>query len=115
MKLKIITMLFLLSVSLFSVSAFAGNAGAGYLKTIHFFRTGVVLFYTTGERSDIPDCSINQPQRFALDASTPGGRVQLTGLLSAYNSGKRVVIIGLGNCSIYSDTETINYFYTVDN
>ena len=97
-----------------SAIAYAGSAGSGVLSTVHFMSNGVVLLYTSGTRADVPQCAANFPSRFAVDATSAGGKVQLSGLLAAYATGKRVTIIGTGNCSAYGDSETISYFYTND-
>ena len=114
-------MKFLLSLVVFMVlllpqTGFSSNASAGNLHTIHYMNNGIVVVYTTGTRTgNLQDCATNQPQRFAIDAKTEAGKVQLTGLLTAYTTGKPVVIIGKGdNCECHGDTETINYFYTAD-
>ena len=98
----------------FSGSLYAGSAASGALSKIHFMSSGSVIVYTSGVRSGIPSCASTQPRRFAISATTDGGKVQLAGLLSAYTSGKNIVITGTGNCSAYGDTETISYFYMAD-
>jgi len=106
--------IFVIAIIMFSANLYAGSATSGILKLVHFMSDGIVIAYTSGTRSDIPTCAINQPSRFAIDATTSGGKVLLSGLLSAYASGKNVAIFGTGNCLAYGDSETINYFYTVD-
>jgi len=98
----------------YSISSYAGTASNGVFSTIHFMSDGSIIAYTSGARSDVPPCAINQPSRFILDGTTAGGKVQASGLLSAYTTGKQVKIIGTGDCLVRSDTETINYFYTID-
>jgi hypothetical protein len=92
----------------------AGDALAGTLNTIHFLTNGIVLFYTDGVRSGVPTCAAGQPHRFAVNAATAGGKVQLAGLLSAHAAGKQIRIVGSGDCTIYPDSEAVNYFYTID-
>ena len=104
---------FLMTIAaLYSSISIAGSASQGTLNTVHFMGNGVVLALTTGTRTGVPACANTQPTRFALDASTPAGKAQLAGLLTAYSSGKQVVIIGTGTCSSWGDTESIDYFYT---
>jgi hypothetical protein len=95
-------------------AAQASVAWHGVLSSPHFMGNGVVLVYTAGSRSNIPACGISQPARFAVDSTTPSGRSQLAGLLTAFASGKQVVIVGNDTCSVYSDSETINYFYIAE-
>ena len=97
-----------------AANSHAGSATSGVLSTLHFMSNGIVIAYTSGARSDIPPCAVNHPSRFAVDGTSAGGKVQVSGLFAAYTSGKQVIIIGTGDCSAYGDTETINYFYTVD-
>jgi len=106
--------LLVISLVMFSAASQAGSATSGALSTVHFMSGGSVLVYTSGTRSGVPSCAVNQPTRFAIDATTEGGKVQLSGLLLAYASGKNVVIHGKGHCDAYGDSETISYFYTAD-
>ena len=96
---------------IFYANSYAGSASSGILSTVHFMSNGVVIAYTSGARTDVPSCASNQPSRFTINGTSVGGKVQLSGLLSAYVAGKQVVIIGTGDCSVYGDTETISYFY----
>jgi hypothetical protein len=91
----------------------AGSASSGALSDFNYLNTGVVIVYTSGARTGVPSCAASQPSRFVIDATTAGGKVQLAGLLTAYTSGKPVVIVGTGACGVYGDTESISYFYTV--
>jgi hypothetical protein len=95
-------------------SANASVAGQGALANPHFMADGVILVYTNGNRTgSIPACGQGQPQRFALNSTTAAGKSQLAGLLAAHAAGKEVIIVGTGDCSVYSDSETINYFYMI--
>jgi hypothetical protein len=100
---------------LYSTLVRASSAGDGTLSLVHFMGNGVVIVYTNGSRSaGVPACASNQTSRFALDGTTPGGKVQVAGLLAAYAAGKTVDIIGTWDCAAYGDTESISYFHTVD-
>jgi len=96
--------------------SYAGSAGSGNLHTIHYMGNGAVIVYTTGVRSaDIPPCATTgNLNRFAIDGTSNVGKVQLSGLLSAYATGKKVIIYGAGNCGPWGDAETISYFYMDD-
>jgi hypothetical protein len=94
-------------------AAWTSIAWDGTLTNPHFMQNGVVLVYTSGNRPSIPACGAGQPTRFALDGSTAQGKTQVAGLLAAYAAGKQVVIVGTDTCSVYSDSETISYFYIV--
>lgn len=103
----------LLSGGLWCSPAIASIAWQGDLYNLHFMGNGTVLVYTTGSRTTAPSCS-TVVQRFALDSTTPGGKSQLAGLLAANAAGRKVVIVGADNCSVFGDSETIAYFYFAD-
>lgn len=105
-------------VALFSLGVpsnlFASTAEEGVINNPHFMANGAVIIYTNGTRTSVPSCAASQPGRFALDATSEGGRVQLAGLLMAFASGKQVTIYGTDSCTAYGDTETVNYFRIVE-
>jgi hypothetical protein len=101
----------LLSVAM---SAHAGTAGPVKLKNIYFMANGVVMAYVEGPRSNAPACAAVESMRFALNATTPAGKAQLSGLLVAYTTGKTVAIWGTGACTAWNDTESIDFFATND-
>ena len=98
---------------LFAGNVFAGNAELGSLSKIHFMSDGVIIVYTNGTRSGAPTCATHT-SRFAIDGTTEGGKVQVSGILTMYASGKSIKIYGANNCNAYGDTETISYFRTDD-
>lgn len=109
MKRSIIAALALLSAA----NADAGDALAGTLTQPTFMSDGVVLVHSSGSRTGHPPCVVDI-HRFAVDATTPQGKVQLAGLLAAYSAGLQVRIVGTGvstNC-LYG--EWISYFYIVE-
>ena len=97
-----------------SSTAGASVAWQGTLSAPHFMATGIVLINTSGSRANVPSCGGGQPTRFAFDSTTPAGKSQLAGILTAFASGKQVVIVGNDTCSAYPDSETLNYFYIYD-
>jgi hypothetical protein len=110
MKKMMFAMLSLLSAA----TAYGGDAVPGDLSGLHFMWNGVVLVSTSGQRSGVPSCASAHSARFALNATTDAGKVQLAGLLSAHAAGKQVGIIGTGNCAVYGDSESISYFHIAD-
>ena len=92
----------------------ASIADAGLLDTVIVWPGGQVMVSTSGTRASVPSCGSSHPRQFAFDSTTAAGRAQLSVLLTAYASGKSVRIIGTALCDVVGDTETINYFYTVD-
>jgi hypothetical protein len=106
---------FITAAILCSATAVASSTGEGILRGVHFMSNGVVIAYTSGTKvGSTPSCAASYPNRFALDGTSAGGKVQVAGLLAAYAAGKAVIIIGSGDCSVYGDTETISYFFTAD-
>ena len=101
------------AILLLSTNTFAGNADTGNLSKVHFMTNGVIIVYTNGPRSGVPACA-TQSSRFAVDGTSEGGKIQVSGLLAMYASGKPVKIFGANNCNAYGDTETISYFRTDD-
>lgn len=97
-------------------AAHASNASAGKISDILSFGSGGVVFFNhDGVRSTLPACSgAVLPTRWAIDASTLAGQGRLAILLSAYGLGKKIEIVGSGTCSLWSDTETVNYFVVKD-
>jgi hypothetical protein len=95
-------------------SASASIAWEGTLTLPHFLSNGVVLVHSAGSRTNIPSCAASQPSRFAFDSTTPSGKAQLAGLLTAFAAERPVVIVGTDDCSVYGDSETISYFYIED-
>ena len=93
--------------------ACAGTAGPVRLKNVHFMSNGVVIAQVEGPRSNPPQCAI-ETGRFALNGTTAGGKVQAAGLLAAYTAGKQVTIYGTSSCTAWGDTETVDFFLTVD-
>lgn len=102
-----------LFVIIMCANAHAGGAGEGAIVSLEFISNGKVLFRHSGSRTDVPACvGSNFHSRWALDATTEGGKVQLAGLLMAYAAGKNISIRGKGDCSAWGDTEAISNFWT---
>jgi hypothetical protein len=94
--------------------AFASNAGEGYITSIMPMRNGVVIFDHSAVRSGATPACHGAGNGWTLNASTVAGQAQLSTLLSAQARGKKIVIIGLGNCSDWGDTEAANYFRVIE-
>lgn len=104
MKRTLLTTLCLLSAA----TAYGSSALPGTLSKPHFLANGNVIVYTDGQVSGTPPCG--SAGRYSFDATTAGGKIQLSGLLTAYAAGKHVGIVGSGVCSGNGD-EAINYIY----
>ncbi|MEE8057132.1 MAG: hypothetical protein V3T17_04765 [Pseudomonadales bacterium] len=96
---------------LHSVNSYAAGYAWGTLYDVHFTGSGAVIAYINGPRQNVPTCAVSFPNRFAIDGTSAAGKVQVSGLLSAYLTQKVVVITGTGDCVATGTEETINYFY----
>lgn len=106
--LRIIASTLAISISMSSASASIGAAGKVY--RIIVFPNGIVMFDHSGQRSALPSC-VESPQeaRWTFDSTTPAGQGRLAQLLTAYATGAEVIVTGLGTCSDWSLTESINF------
>ncbi|SFJ47974.1 hypothetical protein [Caulobacter sp. UNC279MFTsu5.1] len=94
--------------------AAATDAAEGYIVGVMPMRNGVVIFSQTGVRTGTPPACHGVGYGWSLNAGTVAGQAQLAALLSAQARGKKIVIIGMGSCADWPDTEAINYFRIVD-
>lgn len=90
--------------------AAASDAGAGYITNVMPMRNGVVIFQHSGARTGTTPACHGPGYGWTLNASTVAGQAQLSALLSAYALHKPIVIIGIGACADWPDTEAMNYF-----
>ena len=101
----------LLATAFMAAPAIASSSNIGNITDVWGTNNGAVLFNVTGTRTTPPACGTNNPQRFAIDASTTAGQAAVAVLLSAQARGKAVMVNGTGNCTIWGDTETVAYFW----
>ena len=107
----ILTALICAAAAAVAVPAKASEAAWGYITFPYGTSNGAVLFNTSGERGPRPPCSgPGLDARYAINASTLVGQSQLSVLMTAYSLHKRILIRGTGTCSIWGDTETVDYF-----
>jgi hypothetical protein len=93
-------------------AAQASNTGAGNIKLITPVPGIDLLFVQTGTRTTPPSCATNT--RWALDTSTSTGQAAAAVLLTAYATGKQIVVYGTGTCTLHPDSETVSFFQIVD-
>jgi len=97
--------------TLFFTPAIASNTGSGYISAIHAMPNGVVMFSHAAGRDAVPNCvNASTSTRWAINAVTESGKVQLSVLLTAYGANKRIHIFGTGSCTAWGDTETVEFF-----
>jgi hypothetical protein len=77
---------------------------------------GYTFFFLEGAtKSDNPACSTAaNGQRWVFDNDWPAARIQIATLIAAFTAGRRVTVIGSGNCSVWGDTETAVDIMLVD-
>jgi len=103
------------SVALAASPASASTADWGYISVMYGTNNGAVLFSTSGTRTAVPSCQgPGLGQRFAIDASTTAGQAAASLLITAYNLHRKIWIQGTGTCSIWGDTETVQFFQMAD-
>lgn len=98
----------------FGSVAQASSATYGYITAFNpgLDGSGILTFSTTGTRTARPACATLD--RWVVSTSTSAGQFMASALLTAYSMHKRVSINGLGNCAVWSDTETVYYFFLED-
>ena len=94
-------------------SAYAGTSGPGNIINPYFMQNGALLVTTDASQSGAPSCAtvIN---RWAIDATTPAGKLQATAVLTAYAMGKKIAIWGTGTCSVWGDTEGVSFLQVIN-
>lgn len=97
-----------------SVPSFAGQGATGTIHHIIVTTGGVVLFDHTGARTGLPTCGQANSIRWAFNGATAEGQAKLSLLLTAYSTGKPVIIYGAGTCAIWGDTEDVVFIATND-
>lgn len=91
----------------------AGAAGAGNIVGPYFMQTGALLVSTDAAQSGAPACA-TVASRWAIDGTTPAGKVQAAAVFSALAMGKKIAVWGTGTCSVWGDTETVNFLQIVN-
>ena len=87
----------------------------GTITTVYYIGGGAILFYINAPHAGMPTCANNGANtRWAINAATMGGQAQLSGLMTAVARGKRISIQGTGTCSVWGDTESVDYFVVED-
>lgn len=93
----------------FALPTAASSSAPAEVNRVFFTSTGAVVFHTDVVRTDVPACGATQATRWAIDPNTAAGKIQLTGLLMAHSTGKKVEVGGTNTCNIWGDTESVSY------
>lgn len=67
--------------------------------------SGKVFFRIDG--ADLTSCAVTN--RYAIDASTDGGKLMFSAILSAKATGAELYVVGSDTCSMHADTEDVNW------
>lgn len=95
--------------------AYASDAQLGQITGVMGMSNGAVLFNTNGSRGPRPSCSgPGLDARYAINASTLAGQAQLSAFMTAFALKKRIFVRGAGACTIWADTETVDWFLIED-
>ncbi len=114
--MRLLCLALVAALSGLATSAQASVAEPGTISEIVSFGDGGIVFFNhSGARTSLPTCNnAVLPQRWAINTSTAAGQARLAVLLSAYAMNKKIWIEGTGSCSLWNDTETVNYFVVKD-
>lgn len=86
-------------------SAFANGSGSGTINFLLGVTSGHLLFGTTVQTGH-PACATDG---WAINASTPGGKLMASLLIAAQAAGRQVNVVGTGLCDVYDSRESVSY------
>ncbi|PNQ76361.1 hypothetical protein BA950_07745 [Erythrobacter sp. SAORIC-644] len=90
----------------------SASTAEGKVYDVLAMQNGVVMFsLDSGARSGLPACA-TLTSRWEIYAASPAGQAQLALLLTAFASKTTIFVEGTGACSLWADTESVNYFST---
>jgi hypothetical protein len=97
------------TLALCSAAAQAAE-GTGHVTGMTPVNNGAVIIYTEVYSGPTPPAACSTFHRWALDATTPGGRMMAADVTAAYLAGKPIHVLGNGQCApIYGDTEGVSW------
>lgn len=112
----------LMSVAMLMPSVAAASVYNGKIARILAVEGDAFLVYVeSAPIGTVPACGATGTttlKRYAVQASSPGGRATIASLMLAFSMDKTVFIAGRGEfpsipadqmCNVYPDTETLNY------
>ena len=73
----------------------------------------VFFFYSSGTRTTAPSCATVQG-RWVVSLANASGQSAMAIVMMAIGMHKRVWVNGTGTCSLWSDTETVDYISVED-
>ena len=101
--------------TLMSTAAVAGSADVGSVAAILPMTTSSSLFFfnQSGTRYSPPGCA-SLSVRWVIPTNSPAGQSAAALVMLAYSMRKRVWVSGTGACSLWGDTETVNWVTVED-
>jgi hypothetical protein len=106
----LVTTFVALCCSLYANPASAGWQGPGTITNISMDASGVAFISMNGTRAANPACVTQS--RWAIAANTLLGQSMLSIAATAYATGKPIGMTGTNNCSLWGDTESIQWLGT---
>ena len=94
------------SALLTCAQADASVASGGRITAYFVDEAGLVLFDTDGSRTEKPACAHPQKNNFAFRADTLQSQAMFASIVTAYSTGKTVIVGGKGICTPNLDVET---------
>lgn len=107
-----ITSIAFIMLPLGATPAMASNSSVGSISIVLPHSAGL-FFNQSGSRTSTPTCH-TAGTRWVINTGTPQGQAMAAALLTAYSLGKRISVQGTGNCSLWGDTESVDYFVIED-
>lgn len=104
---RIMKYLACVSLTVSATASYASQVQDVYITDITMLQNGVALFNTSATAPGLPSCA--PTGRWTIDGSTPAGQARLSALLSAFLAGRRVSVMGTGDCSVWWDSENVDY------
>lgn len=94
------------SVLMPATPASASTANSGLVTNV--LVGGQFFFYQNGSHTGLPSCS-QSGGRWVIDTSTAIGQIMAANVMTAYASGRPIIVVGTGNCNLDGWDETVSY------
>src|SRR4051794_36837430 len=107
---KIIAATILSMSTLLASAAWAGSETGTISPGWFAYSDGLVFLFLSGTHDSSP-CSITE--RWAIDPSTPAGKIHFSVFLTAAASGRLIALVGSGTC-VHSNTELVSVLTVLD-
>ena len=117
--MKKLWMAALLSWAVTAGAATGSHGGPAATHFISYGPSGVVFVWfdvgaVIGPAACVPAANIGNMYAYAFDATTPGGKTMLAGVIAAHSTGVNLWFAGTGACDAAAGFETLGNFHTAD-